>query len=69
MEPFSYLFSKHIHDMSTEKASSSQDDLNVVLIGVGVMSATLGIFIKRLVPFAKIAIYERSIYRAGCRCF
>lgn len=32
---------------------------DVVLIGAGIMSATLGMFIKELVPDVKIAIYER----------
>ena len=35
------------------------NDFHVTLIGAGIMSATLGIFIKRLMPFARISIYER----------
>lgn len=34
-------------------------EFKVALIGAGIMSATLGVFIKRLIPFAKISIYER----------
>lgn len=34
-------------------------DFHVTLIGAGIMSATLGIFIKKLMPFARISIYER----------
>ncbi|GLR15867.1 malate dehydrogenase (quinone) [Portibacter lacus] len=32
---------------------------NIVLIGAGIMSATLGVLIKKLIPDAKIDIYER----------
>ena len=32
---------------------------NIVLIGAGIMSATLGVFLKQLLPEAKISIYER----------
>jgi malate dehydrogenase (quinone) len=35
------------------------NDFHVTLIGAGIMSATLGIFIKKLMPFARISIYER----------
>lgn len=38
---------------------SKNDDFHVTLIGAGIMSATLGIFIKKLMPFARISIYER----------
>ena len=31
----------------------------ITLIGAGIMSATLGIFLKKLIPNAQIAIYER----------
>ena len=34
-------------------------EFKVALIGAGIMSATLGVFIKRLMPYAKITIYER----------
>ena len=43
-------------------SQSKKNDLNdfhVTLIGAGIMSATLGIFIKKLMPFARISIYER----------
>ncbi len=33
--------------------------LNIVLIGAGIMSATLGVFLRRLIPDANIYIYER----------
>lgn len=32
---------------------------NIVLIGAGIMSATLGVMLKKLIPEAKIDIYER----------
>jgi len=32
---------------------------NITLIGAGIMSATLGVFFKKLMPEANIAIYER----------
>ena len=32
---------------------------DITLIGAGIMSATLGVFLKKLMPDAKIAIYER----------
>ncbi len=32
---------------------------NIVLIGAGIMSATLGVMLKKLIPDAKIDIYER----------
>ena len=32
---------------------------NIVLIGAGIMSATLGVFLKRLMPHSTIHIYER----------
>jgi malate dehydrogenase (quinone) len=37
----------------------SQPDCDVVLIGAGVMSATLGVFLKELDPSLKIEIFER----------
>lgn len=32
---------------------------HIVLVGAGIMSATLGVFLKRLMPKAKLTIYER----------
>ncbi|MDA9774642.1 malate:quinone oxidoreductase, partial [Saprospiraceae bacterium] len=32
---------------------------NIVLIGAGIMSATLGVFLKKLMPDSTINIYER----------
>ena len=43
----------------------SQPDCDVVLIGAGVMSATLGVFLKELDPSLKIEIYERLDKVAG----
>ena len=37
----------------------------IVLIGAGIMSATLGAFIKELVPHCNIKIYERLDRVAG----
>ena len=39
-----------------EKTSNSPD---VILIGAGIMSATLGVMLKELDPTITIAIYER----------
>jgi malate dehydrogenase (quinone) len=36
-----------------------QPDCDVVLIGAGIMSATLGVFLKELDPTLKVEIYER----------
>lgn len=38
---------------------SEQNNPDVVLIGAGIMSATLGVFLKELMPNITIAIYER----------
>lgn len=35
------------------------NDFNVAIIGAGIMGATLGVFLAKLIPFAKIDIYER----------
>ena len=40
-------------------------DCDVVLIGAGVMSATLGVFLKELQPDLKIEIFERLDRVAG----
>ena len=32
---------------------------SITLIGAGIMSATLGVFLKKLMPDAQITIYER----------
>ncbi len=39
--------------------TSENPEFKCILIGAGIMSATLGIFLKKLMPFAKIEIYER----------
>ena len=36
-----------------------QTQKDVVLIGGGIMSATLGVIMKKLMPDAKISIYEK----------
>ena len=38
---------------------SPEKEIHFTLIGAGIMSATLGILLKELMPFAKITIYER----------
>ncbi len=45
--------------MNESKQSQPSEEFHVTLIGAGIMSATLGIFINKLMPFAKISIYER----------
>ena len=39
--------------------STQHSKTDVILIGGGIMSATLGILIQKLMPDAKIAIYEQ----------
>lgn len=43
----------------SQSNKNDSTDFHVTLIGAGIMSATLGIFIKKLMPFARISIYER----------
>lgn len=43
----------------SQEMNKQPQEFNVVLIGAGIMSATLGIFLQKLMPFAKIKIYER----------
>ena len=38
---------------------TARPDCDIVLIGAGIMSATLGVFLKELDPTLKIEIYER----------
>jgi len=45
--------------MPAPNASSQEQDFHVTLIGAGIMSATLGLLIRKLMPFARISIYER----------
>ena len=40
------------------KDSKSRADVDVILIGSGVMSANLGVLLKRLDPSLKIELYE-----------
>ncbi|MFT6809012.1 MAG: malate dehydrogenase (quinone) [Saprospiraceae bacterium] len=37
----------------------SKSETEIALIGAGIMSATLGVMLKRLMPDAKISIFER----------
>lgn len=46
-------------------SSRSQVDCDVVLIGAGIMSATLAVFLKELQPDLKIEIFERLDHVAG----
>lgn len=39
--------------------TTTTNETDIVLIGAGIMSATLGIFLKELIPDIKITIYER----------
>src|SRR3989339_976426 len=39
--------------------NNSDDSTEITLIGAGIMSATLGVLLKRLSPDAKITIYEQ----------
>src|ERR1700751_3592801 len=50
MTHFSHIF--HIHHEPTSHP-------DVILVGAGIMSATLGIMLKELAPNIKIEIYER----------
>lgn len=45
--------------MSKKKKSVTETDVDVVLIGAGIMSATLGVLLKELEPGLSIEIYER----------
>ncbi len=38
---------------------SENKEIHFTLIGAGIMSATLGVILKELMPFAKLTIYER----------
>src|SRR5215211_2196697 len=43
----------------TNKSNSQNTDCDVVLIGAGIMSATLGVLLKELEPNLTIEIFER----------
>ncbi len=45
--------------MTKKKKNDNQTDTDVVLIGAGIMSATLGMLLKQLNPDLSIEIYER----------
>src|SRR5690606_1347951 len=43
----------------TKKQKNTPIETDIVLIGAGIMSATLGVLLKQLMPHAKIEIFER----------
>ncbi|NVK63344.1 MAG: malate dehydrogenase (quinone) [Flavobacteriales bacterium] len=43
----------------SDSTNDTPKEFNITLIGAGIMSATLGIFLQKLMPFARISIYER----------
>lgn len=45
--------------MTSKSSNSEKEAIDVVLIGAGIMSATLGVLLKELSPDLKIGIYER----------
>ncbi|KEQ31705.1 malate:quinone oxidoreductase [Pedobacter antarcticus] len=45
--------------MTSKSSNSDKEAVDVVLIGAGIMSATLGVLLKELSPDLKIGIYER----------
>jgi malate dehydrogenase (quinone) len=48
-----------IYPYMTTKSSNSNNAVDVVLIGAGIMSATLGMLLKELSPDISIAVFER----------
>ncbi|WP_275296732.1 malate:quinone oxidoreductase [Brevibacillus choshinensis] len=53
-----YLFFKY-QRVRTVKMSNRQSKTDVILIGAGIMSATLGTLLKELVPDWKITVFEK----------
>ena len=45
--------------MTKKKKTVGKTDVDVILIGAGIMSATLGVLLKQLEPNLSIEIYER----------
>ena len=45
--------------MTKKKKTVGKTDADVILIGAGIMSATLGVLLKELEPNLSIEIYER----------
>lgn len=45
--------------MTKKKKTVGKTDADVILIGAGIMSATLGVLLKQLEPNLSIEIYER----------
>ncbi len=43
----------------TPKYSNTEESVDVILIGAGIMSATLGVLLKELQPDLSIEIFER----------
>ncbi|MFE1630205.1 malate:quinone oxidoreductase [Brevibacillus reuszeri] len=58
-----HLFSKY-QRVRTVKMSNRQNQTDVILIGAGIMSATLGSLLKELVPDWKITVFEK-LSKAG----
>ncbi|MES2486996.1 MAG: malate:quinone oxidoreductase [Bacteroidota bacterium] len=56
---FTLLGSKFAASTTLQMSSAIQKEHEIVLIGAGIMSATLGMFLKELMPDLKISIYER----------
>src|SRR6185312_3846939 len=53
-----YLYALDTNTMDNEN-HTSQTNPDVILIGAGIMSATLGVFLKQLQPDLTIEIFER----------
>ncbi len=53
------IFSSNTSVLGTVKMSDRQNETDVILIGAGIMSATLGTILKELVPDWKITVLEK----------
>lgn len=53
-----HLFFKY-QRIRAVKMSSRQTETDVILIGAGIMSATLGTLLKELVPYWEITVFEK----------
>lgn len=56
---FKYSIELRLHNQNMAKRDKSKKSTDVVLIGAGIMSATLGILLKELDPDLTIEIFER----------
>ncbi len=56
---YSHFFSAKFQGQRLGKMSSRQTETDVILIGAGIMSATLGSLLKELVPDWKITVFEK----------